>query len=123
MQAIFKIWENGKMKTFKEEAELKAFALEKNFIDYIALRIIGDDEHQSTWQVQVKDNAVWITDVYIHCHDNGLWSWTENFHNGSRHYETVNKCLKDFIRAKRNVEQENARYTIWDVYTPRELGL
>lgn len=130
MKMLFKLWSNGKMKTFDTKNELVAFAKEKGLEDYITLRIVASDEEsvegELIFDVQLEqEENQWRTKVHLYRHQKDLWSWTYNLFTGSKQYSKVNDVLKDFVSKElvREEEEENIRYSIYDVYTPEELGV
>ena len=130
MKMLFKLWSNGKMKTFDTKDELVAFAKEKGLEDYITLRIVASDEEsfegELIFDVQLeKEENQWSTKVHLYRHEKDSWSWTYDLFTGSKQYSKVNDVLKDFVSKElvHEVEEENIRYSIYDVYTPEELGV
>jgi hypothetical protein len=120
---LFKLWSNGKMKTFEAEHEAHSFANQQDLFDYVVLRLKAEDE--DTWAIQAKDEEEgWQTDAYLFAGENGRWSWTEDFNTGYWD-DTVNKVLKNFVSSKRNraVNDGERVTTPFDVYSLSELGL
>lgn len=134
MKMLFKLWSNGKMKTFDTKDESVAFAKEKGFEDYVLLRIVASEEQavpeDLVFDIQLESETnQWWTKAHLYRHEKGSWSWTYDLCTGSEQYGKVNDVLKDFVSnelvavEEEEEEYENIRYSIYDVYTPEELGI
>jgi hypothetical protein len=129
---------NGKMKTFETEEKMKEFMKLKGLsrFDVVQIQLASDDKAYS-FDINVLEETlngleyVYEGDLYIYRKDESentfefAWGKDEYGHL-SRKFQTINQSLKDFVHALQSdfyegEEPEKTRYSIYDVYSTREL--
>lgn len=130
---LFKLLSEGKMKTFKTEEAWKSFVQEKGLKEFTTLRIVESGAN-AIFNIQLqKGDDDWETTAYLYYQGKESWGWTYSLSQESEIIGKVNKVLKDFVYQQTSEEEEeeeyefeseeNTRYSIYDVYSPSELGI
>jgi hypothetical protein len=129
---------NFKMKTFANEKSMKEFMQEKGLsrleVQQIQLNSVdGAISFDINLLEETENGLEYVNrgDLYVCPRDEEknildfAWGVHEYAHLSKR-FSTVNQCLKDFLKALKKdfyegEEPEKTRYSIYDVYSTREL--
>jgi hypothetical protein len=131
--SLFKLYHNEarKMKTFREEEDLKEFVKERGYswADVTVLKLTAYGVDNAIIEIEgleeFEEGKRYVSWGELVLREGPTFVYSVDASTPSRVYRKVNDALKDFIQELRRIHEEgyeeNTRYSIYDVYSPSEL--